>query len=114
MTYPDEQRSGYIDLAEVVREMAQTVHSHDTEVAVLRAQVQADSGRITLLENAVEKIYSRLDEVKDMLVTSRDLLASHTRQEDADRLKLMYGIVATLVSVLVSAGGYVLHMLLTR
>lgn len=62
-------------------------------------------GRIALLENAVEKIYSKLDEVKDMLVTSRDLLASHTRQEAADRLKLMYGIVATLVSVLVSAGG---------
>ena len=120
MTYPDEQRSGYIDLAEVVREVAQTVHSHDTEIAVLRAQVQADSGRITLLENAVEKIYSRLDEVKDMLVTSRDLLESHTRQEVADRLKLMHGhaliywIIATLVSVLVSAGVYVLHMLLTR
>lgn len=114
MTYSDEQRRGYVDLAEALREVTQAVHGHDTEIAVLRAQVQADAGRITLLENTVEKIYTKLDELRDMLVIGRDLLAGHTRQEDADRIKLMYGVIATLVSVLTSAGGYVIHMLLTR
>lgn len=117
----EERRRGYVELAESYQSLQKdyerlqsAVHSHDTEIAVLRAQLQADSGRISLLEKAVEKIFERLDEVRDLLAGNRDILAEHTKQEDSDRIKLMYGIIATLVSVLLSAGGFLVTHLLSK
>lgn len=117
----EERRRGYVELVESYQallkgydKLQSAVHAHDTEIAVLRAQLQADSGRISLLEKAVEKIFERLDEVRDLLAGNRDILAEHTKQEDSDRLKLMYGVIATLVSVLLSAGGFLVTHLLGK
>lgn len=117
----EERRRGYIELAESYQALCKAydkiqsaVHVHDTEIAVLRVQLQADSGRISLLEKAVEKIFERLDEVRDLLAGNRDILAEHTKQEASDRLRLMYGVVATLISVLLSAGGFLITHLMGK
>lgn len=117
----DERRRGYVELAESYQSLLKgydklqnAVHTHDTEIAVLRAQLQADSGRISLLEKAVEKIFERLDEVRDLLAGNRDILAEHTKQEDSDRMKLMYGVISTLVAVLLSAGGFLITHLVGK
>lgn len=117
----EERRRGYVELAESYQSLLKgyeklqsTVHTHDTEIAVLRAQLQADSGRISLLEKAVEKIFERLDEVKSLISAGRDILAGRTEQEDKDRIKLMRGVIATLVSVLLSAGGFLVTHLLSK
>lgn len=109
----EERRSGYAELVESYQSLLKNydriqaaIHHHDTEIAVLRAQLQADSGRISVLEKAVEKIFERLDEVRNLLAGNRDILTEHTKQEDKDRIRLMRAIIATLVSVLLSAGSF--------
>lgn len=111
---PSERRREYIDLTAAYRELTQIVHNHDTEIAVLRTQMQSDSGRLSMLEKAVEKIFERLDDMKDLLSAGRDLLAEHMQQEDHDRQRLLLGVIATLVSVLLSAGGFFVVELLHR
>lgn len=120
---PSERRVDYVDMAQAVKDLTRAVQSHDsaihanvTDIAVLRAQLVADAGRITALERAVEKIFERLDQMHALISGERDFLIEHAQREDQDRVKMMRWIIATLLSVLGSialgaAGLFFTHLL---
>lgn len=115
-----ERRGGYVDIERIVAELAESVkeqgrqiHQHDRDIAVLQAQAQSGAERTTAIEVANHEIYEKIEELSACFTRKLDLLvenlASHTRQEDKDRIKLLLAVVATLATGLASLAFEVLR-----
>lgn len=99
-----EQRRGYIELdhivhglSEIVQKQSDQIQGLMLETAVLKTKVDAESGRTSTIEQAVTKLNEKLD-------LMFETLNKHADQENKDRVKLLLGVVATLVSTLVAVG----------
>lgn len=95
-----EQRRGYIELdhivhglSEVVQKQSDQIQGLMLETAVLKTKVDAEAGRISLIEQAVNKLNEKLD-------LMFGTLTKHADQENKDQVKLLWGVVATLVTAL--------------
>ena len=85
---PRERRAN----AEDIRDIARCYHQLDTRVAVLETRMDAQDGRLGVIEHDLRE--TRVG-VQRVLQT----LEGHVEQENRDRVKLLVGIVTILVSV---------------
>lgn len=76
-----------------IRDIARCYHALDTRVAVLETRIDGQDQRLGAIEADIREIKSGVRLVLESL-------GEHTRQEDKDRIKLMAGVLATLLSVL--------------
>jgi predicted nucleic acid-binding Zn-ribbon protein len=95
-----EQRRGYIELDHIVHGLSEVVQKRSDQIqglmletAVLKTKIDAESGRISTIEQAVNKLNEKLD-------LMFGALTKHADQENKDQVKLLWGVVATLVTAL--------------
>lgn len=81
------------DTAQDLRDIIGYMHAMDTRVAVLESRMNGQDTRLAAIEMDGREIKISVQRVLELL----DL---HTKQEDRDRMKLMGGIIAVLLSVL--------------
>lgn len=69
------------------------VHQLDKRIAVLEARLEAQEDRTVAIEGVVHNTQNSVQEVLGVL-------RAHVEQENKDRIKIMVGIVMTLLSTL--------------
>lgn len=104
MNPPDEALSERRNTAQDLGEIIKTMHAMDTRVAILETRMNGQDTRLSAIELDIRETKVGVQRVVQML-------EAHMRQEDRDRIKIMGGIIAILLSVVGYVGSIGIHHL---